>query len=82
MSAFIYANDLKDIEKARAAYKSFVETYPQHELVPSVKWELEHLGQDINDIELFTNSASSKGEKPLASKAGAKAQPAKKAAKQ
>jgi outer membrane protein assembly factor BamD (BamD/ComL family) len=81
MSAFIYANDLKDLDKARAAYTSFVEAYPEHELVPSVKWELEHLGKDINQIELFTNPASPKEEKPLAQANGAsKKQPAKKAA--
>jgi len=79
MSAFIYANDLKDLEKARAAYTSFVEAYPDHELVPSVKWELEHLGKDINQIELFN---SPKVEKPLAQANGAsKKQPAKKAVK-
>ena len=83
MSAFIYANDLKDLDKARAAYSSFVEKFPDHELVPSVKWELEHLGKDINQIELFTNPTSPKGEKPLAQGNGAsKSQPAKKTVKQ
>jgi len=79
MSAFIYANDLKNLDKARAAYSSFVEKFPDHELVPSIKWELEHLGKDINQIELFN---SPKVEKPLAQANGAsKTHPAKKAAK-
>jgi outer membrane protein assembly factor BamD (BamD/ComL family) len=82
MSAFIYANDLKDIEKARAVYKSFIETYPKHELVPSVKWEIEHLGQDINDIELFAKTNAPKEEKPLAQSGNAsKGQTAKKPTK-
>jgi tetratricopeptide (TPR) repeat protein len=78
MSAFIYANDLRDFEKARAAYNSFIEAYPQHELVPSVKWELEHLGQDISQIDLFSNASAQPQEKPAGQGNGAtKAQTAK-----
>lgn len=71
MSGFIYANDLKDIEKARTAYTTFIEAYPDHELVPSVRWELEHLGQDINKIELFTNSNAPNDSKALTQANGA-----------
>lgn len=58
MMAFIYANDLKDLEKARVTYNSFLEAFPSHELVPSVKWELEHLGQDISQLDLFSKANS------------------------
>ena len=50
MIGFIYANNASDSLKARLAYTAFLEKYPDHELVPSVEWELEHLGKDINEI--------------------------------
>jgi len=68
MSAFIYANDLKDLDKARQEYNSFLQAYPQHELAPSVKWELDHLGQDISTLDLFSNSGQTAKETPLAQK--------------
>jgi TolA-binding protein len=52
MMGFLYANDLKDLEKAKAAYQEFLQKWPTHELASSVKWELEHLGQDISQIDL------------------------------
>jgi TolA-binding protein len=52
MIGYRYANDLKDLEKAKEAYSLFLQKYPEHELAPSVQWELDHLGQDISDIEL------------------------------
>ncbi len=39
-------------DKAKKAYEEFLKEYPDHELAPSVKWELEHLGQDISQIDL------------------------------
>ena len=50
MMGFIYANSAADTARARIAYNKFLKTYPDHELVPSVKWELQYLGKDINDI--------------------------------
>ena len=52
MIGYCYANDLKDLDRARKAYESFLQEYPAHELAPSVQWELNHLGQDISDIDL------------------------------
>lgn len=49
MIGFIYANDLKDYDMARHYYNEFLEKYPDSELVASVKWELEHLGEDVNE---------------------------------
>lgn len=54
MIGFIYANDVKDYEKAKKIYSEFLEKYPDHELVSSVKWEIENLGKDINEIEFIT----------------------------
>jgi outer membrane protein assembly factor BamD (BamD/ComL family) len=57
MIGYIYANDLKDYDNARTSYTEFLEKHPDSELVESVKWELEHLGKDINLQlqELFSN---------------------------
>ncbi|MBN1479739.1 outer membrane protein assembly factor BamD [candidate division KSB1 bacterium] len=52
MIGYCYANDIKDLDKAREEYEKFLQEYPDHELVDSVNWELEHLGQDISDIDL------------------------------
>jgi len=49
MIGFIYANDLKKFDEAKASYDDFMAKYPEHELVESVKWELEHLGQDVDE---------------------------------
>lgn len=59
MIGYRYANDLKDIEKAKVAYQNFMENYPEHELASSVQWELEHLGQDISEIDLQINENDS-----------------------
>lgn len=60
MVGYVYANDLKEYEKAEAAYNQFLELYPESELGESVKWELEHLGQDVNEqlINLFGKEES------------------------
>ncbi len=56
MIGYIYANHLKDFNKAKEYYNRFLEKYPQHELATSVQWELEHLGKDISEIDIFANS--------------------------
>ncbi len=63
MIGFIYANNLGDFDKAKEYYNKFLGKYPESELVPSVQWELDHLGQDINDIPfLKQNDTSTKSE--------------------
>jgi len=60
MIGYLYANDIKDLDRAREVYEKFLQDYPDHELAVSVRWELDHLGQDISDIELqLDNSAES-----------------------
>ncbi len=60
MIGYIYANDLKDFDSAREAYKEFLEKHEDSELSESVKWELEHLGKDINEQlqNIFTSDDS------------------------
>ncbi len=52
MIGYLYANDLKELDKAKTAYQQFLQKWPTHELASSVQWELDHLGQDISQIEL------------------------------
>jgi outer membrane protein assembly factor BamD (BamD/ComL family) len=56
MIGYIYANHLKDFDKAKQYYNMFLEKYPEHELLTSVQWELEHLGKDISEIDIFAGS--------------------------
>ena len=49
MIGFMYANELKDYEMARHYYNDFIKYHSDHELNDSVRWELEHLGQDVNE---------------------------------
>ena len=53
MIGYRYANDLKELDKAKEAYENFLEKYSDHELASSVRWELDHLGQDISEIEFL-----------------------------
>jgi TolA-binding protein len=43
---YIYNNDLKMIDSAKYVYEKFLQKYPHHDLAPSVKIELETLGQE------------------------------------
>jgi outer membrane protein assembly factor BamD (BamD/ComL family) len=51
MVGYLYANQLKDMGKAKGAYQLFIRNYPEHELVKDAQWELDHLGKDVNEIE-------------------------------
>lgn len=51
MVGYLYANHLKDVEKARAAYQAFIKHFPEDNLVKDAQWELDHLGQDVNQID-------------------------------
>ena len=53
MIGYHYANNIGDLDKARTYYEKFVEQHPDNELANSVKWELDHLGQDINEIDFL-----------------------------
>ena len=50
MIGYIYANVTNDTKNAEIEYKSFIEKFPNHELYPSVKFELEFLGKSIEEI--------------------------------
>ena len=58
MIGYIYANVIKDFDKARSEYQVFLNRFPKHELYPSVKFEINHLGKDINDIPALKHITS------------------------
>jgi outer membrane protein assembly factor BamD (BamD/ComL family) len=58
MIGYIYANHIQDYAAAREAYNTYLQKYSQDEMVKDAKWELEHLGQDINSIEDLLNKDS------------------------
>ncbi len=54
MVGYIYANEIKDLDRARQAYEAFQKNYPQHDLSDDVAFELAHLGKDINELEFLS----------------------------
>ncbi len=59
MIGFIYANNVENYELAEQHYNEFLELHPESELSESVKWELEHLGKDVNlQDDIFGNDKS------------------------
>jgi len=53
MLGFINANSLENLEEAKKYYTLFVEKYPDHDLADDAQYELNTLGQDINDLPIF-----------------------------
>ena len=50
MQGYIHANELMNHDSASVIYKKFIDLYPNHEMVESVKFELKYLGLGINEI--------------------------------
>lgn len=61
MLGFVYANDLKDLEKAKAAYELFLQKFPNDDLAESARIELRNLGKSEAEImkEFMQNSPDS-----------------------
>lgn len=59
MAGYISANELKDLDKARSYYTRFLEKYTDVDpnLTASARWELEHLGETIDDIKIIQEDA-------------------------
>ncbi len=58
MLGFVNANSLENLEEAKKYYTLFVEKYPDHELADDAQYELNTLGQDINDLPIFKDIES------------------------
>jgi len=50
LQGFVYENDLKDLDQARAKYEAFIEQYPDHELADDVEFSLKYLGKSPEEI--------------------------------
>ena len=50
MQGFIFANEIMSHDSAKVYYKKFINRYPNHEMIESVKFELKYLGIGINEI--------------------------------
>ncbi len=68
MIAFVNANYLKNYERAEKYYTEFLNKYPDNELSDDAKYELEHLGKDINDLP-FLKGETSEGDSVVAQSA-------------
>ena len=61
MIGFVYANDLKDLEKGKAAYELFLEKFPNDDMAESARGELKNLGKSPEEVlkELLQNNPDS-----------------------
>jgi TolA-binding protein len=62
MVGYLYANHLKNIDMAKDAYQTFIRNYPENDLVKDAQWELDHLGQDVNNIEELNRVLTNRGD--------------------
>jgi outer membrane protein assembly factor BamD (BamD/ComL family) len=53
MIGYINANNTKNLDEAKKYYEMFIKKYPKNDLVDDAQYELETLGQDINDLPIF-----------------------------
>jgi tetratricopeptide (TPR) repeat protein len=79
MIGFIYANELKEYDKAEKAYRKFLDAYSSSAdsgMVASAEWELKNLGKDINEIEdlsiILSGGAETKADTAQSSAGSAK----------
>jgi outer membrane protein assembly factor BamD (BamD/ComL family) len=50
LQAFIYENQLKNLDKARELYTSFLTSYPDHELAKDARFSLDNLGKTEEEL--------------------------------
>ena len=50
MMAFLYNNELQELDSARKYYDLFLSKYPEHELAASARFELETFGKAPGDL--------------------------------
>lgn len=53
MIGYINANHLNNLEKARRYYTEFLEKYPDHELADDARYELDHLGKNVEELDFL-----------------------------
>jgi len=58
---FISNNYTKDLDEAKKYYQMFIDKYPDSEMIPSAKYELENLGKDVDALPIFKDMVDSTG---------------------
>jgi len=58
MIGYIYANIMNDKKSARIEYKDFLNRFPNHELAPSIEFELDFLGKGVEEIPALKHITS------------------------
>jgi TolA-binding protein len=58
---FISNNFTKELDQAKEYYELFIEKYPDDDMISSAKYELQHLGMDIDSLPIFKDMADSTG---------------------
>ncbi len=53
---YTYANQLQDTANARKAYESFLQAYPESDLAPSVRFEINMLGKTLDMLDSLLNN--------------------------
>jgi TolA-binding protein len=62
LAAFLYNNDLRNLDSARVLYEEFIQKYPGHDLAESAKFELANLGKSPDEYLKSEVSSSEKKE--------------------
>jgi TolA-binding protein len=50
MKGFVESNELQDFQAAKASFNMFIQKYPNNEMIPSAKAELENMGKPPEEI--------------------------------
>ncbi|MEC9376795.1 MAG: tetratricopeptide repeat protein [Candidatus Neomarinimicrobiota bacterium] len=58
MIGYVFANILFDYKSAEIEYMLFLDRFPNHELAPSIRFELENLGKNIDEIPALKHISS------------------------
>lgn len=60
LRAFVYENQLKDLDKASKAYRDFIKAYPDHDMTEAAQFSLQNLGKSPEQLirEFEQNNAT------------------------
>lgn len=61
MVGYINANHLKDLDRAKEFYNSFISKFPDHDLADDAKYELENLGKPVEELPFLGGDQPNQG---------------------
>ncbi|MEO1437786.1 MAG: tetratricopeptide repeat protein [Bacteroidota bacterium] len=62
LQGYVYENDLRNPEAAKSYYEEFIQKYPDHEMIESVKFSLANLGKSPDEIMKMFEEKNKSGE--------------------